>query len=110
MDKEIPALEANKTWRLTVLPPGKSTVGSKWVYKIKYHADGAIERFKARLVAKGYTQTVGVDYQETFAPVAKMVTVKTLLTIAAAKGWFVQQLGFLSLQAPSLRPHKRRSS
>lgn len=77
--KEIQALKANNTWTVTSLPPGHKTIGCKWVFKVKYNVDGSIERYKARLVAKGYTQTKGIDYTETFAPVVKMVIVRPLI-------------------------------
>ena len=92
MAAEIAALEANNTWTLASLLAGKRSIGCKWVYKIKYKADGSIERYKARLVAKGFTQKEGIDYFETFSPVAKMVSVKVVLTVAAIKGWFLSQL------------------
>jgi len=92
MSAEISALEANKTWVVCDLPPHKHPIGCKWVYKIKHMADGSIERYKARLVAKGYTQCEGLDYHDTFSPVAKMTTVKCFLALAAAKNWFLHQL------------------
>ena len=89
MAAEIAALEANNTWTLIALLVDKKSIGCKWVYKIKYKADGSIWRHKARLVAKGFTQKDGIDYFETFSPVAKMVSVKVLLAVAAIKGWFL---------------------
>ncbi|GKB82293.1 uncharacterized mitochondrial protein-like protein [Tanacetum coccineum] len=95
MNKEIQALEQNKTWTLTTLPQGKIPIGSKWVYKIKLQADGNIERYKARLVAQGFNQKEGIDYKETFAPVAKMVTVRTLIAVAIKEDC-IKDLGQLS--------------
>ncbi|GJS02148.1 retrovirus-related pol polyprotein from transposon TNT 1-94 [Tanacetum coccineum] len=92
MDSELEALEQNKTWTIEKLPPNKKALGCKWVYKIKYKSDGTIERFKARLVILGNHQVAGVDYSETFAPVAKMVTVRVFLAIAAAKQWELHQM------------------
>ena len=93
MAVEISALEANHTWTLTTLPPHKKTIGCKWVYKVKYKSNGTVERYKGRLVAKGFTQKEGLDYIETFSLVAKLVTIKCLLAVAAVQGWYLCQLG-----------------
>jgi len=84
MTTEIQALEANHTWIFQPLLLGKKPIDCKWVFKTKFRADGSIERHKARLVAKGYTQIEGMDYHDTFAPVAKLVTVRCILAVAAA--------------------------
>ncbi|CAN0910966.1 Retrovirus-related Pol polyprotein from transposon TNT 1-94 [Linum grandiflorum] len=89
---EIQALEANGTWKIVTLPPGKRTVDYKWIFTTKYNADGSVERYKARLVARGFTQSFGIDYQETFAPVAKLKTIRILLSIAANEDWPLHQM------------------
>ena len=92
MDKEIQALEKTHTWVLTPLPPSKRPIGCKWVYKVKLNPDGTLERYKARLVAKGYTQREGLDFLETFSPVAKTVSMRVLIALPSAKGWPLHQL------------------
>ena len=92
MDAKIKALEANNTWTITSLPPGKKPIGCKWVSRVKYKSDGLVERYKVRLVTKGFTQKEGLDYIDTFSLVAKMVSVKCVLVVATVKGWFLSQL------------------
>lgn len=74
------------------LPEGKKTMGCKWVFSIKYKVNGSIDRYKARLVAKGFTQTYGIDYTENFSLVAKLNTVRVLLSLAANLDWPLLQL------------------
>lgn len=90
--EKLQALQANGTWSLTSLPPSKHFVGCKLVYQIKNWANGFIECYQACLVVKGFTQQEGVDYLDTFSPVAKMVAVKTLLALPTIHGWILTQL------------------
>jgi reverse transcriptase-like protein len=81
MKEEYKSLMSNGTWELTQLPPNRSSIGCKWVFRTKRDAMGDIVRYKARLVAKGYSQVAGVDFNETFAPVAKFTTIRTIVAI-----------------------------
>ncbi|RVW75220.1 Retrovirus-related Pol polyprotein from transposon TNT 1-94 [Vitis vinifera] len=92
MKEELDALTKNHTWDLVTLPPGQSVVGCKWIFKIKTRSDGSVERYKARLVAKGFTQEYGIDYEETFAPVARISSVRALLVVAATRKWDLFQM------------------
>ncbi|KAJ0830242.1 putative RNA-directed DNA polymerase [Helianthus annuus] len=92
MNCEMEALNRNNTWVVVDLPKGRKPIGCKWVYKIKYKANGEIERYKARLVAKGFNQKEGVDFGETFSPVVKMVTVRVVLKLAVNNEWPLYQL------------------
>jgi len=86
MDEEMATLDANATWELVVLLEDKKAIECKWVYKVKHNVDGFVGKYKARLVAKGYAQTYGIDYEETYSPVAKMTTIRAIIAMAAVKG------------------------
>ncbi|CAI7874999.1 unnamed protein product [Closterium sp. NIES-54] len=92
MDAEFNSLIENGTWELVELPEGRRPISSKWVFKVKSGADGALERFKSHFVAKGFQQKEKVDFKEIFAPVVKPVTLRTVLACVAVKGWHVKQM------------------
>ena len=85
MKEELDALHQTGTWDLVDLPSGKYAIGCKWVYKIKTRSDGIVDRYKARLVARGFTQEYGIYYEETFAPMARLSFVGTLIVVSAAR-------------------------
>ncbi|XP_070668918.1 uncharacterized protein [Malus domestica] len=92
MEDEMAMIEKNSTWELVNRPSEKPMIGFKWVYKTKLNMDGTVQKNKARLVAKGYFQQPGVDFNETLAPVARLDTIRTLISLAAQKGWNLFQL------------------
>ena len=91
MDEEMDSLRKNDTWTLEKLPRGRNVVSSKWVFKSKTNPDGSLNRRKARLVARGFSQTAGVDYFETFAPVVRYESVRCALSLAAAHDMDIRQ-------------------
>ncbi|BBN69171.1 hypothetical protein Prudu_793S000200 [Prunus dulcis] len=95
MEAELEMIEKNNTWKLVDRPSNKPVIGVKWVYKVKLNLDGTVQKNKARLVAKGYSQKPGIDYNETFAPVARLDTIRTLIALAAQKEWNLFQLDFM---------------
>ncbi|RDY05098.1 hypothetical protein CR513_11093, partial [Mucuna pruriens] len=91
MKEEIKALEKNLTWDIVDRPKDKRVVGCTWIYTVKCKSDGTLEQYKARLVAKRYTQTYQIDYEETFSPIAKINTVRVIISLVAHFGWNLQQ-------------------
>ncbi|VVA23262.1 Hypothetical predicted protein, partial [Prunus dulcis] len=92
MSTEFNALISNGTWELVPSDSTQNLIGCKWVFRIKRHPDGTIDRYKARLVAKGFHQRPGVDFSETFSPVVKPTTIRVVLHLALSNGWPIRQL------------------
>ena len=92
MNLEMESMYSNSVWKLVDLPEGVKPIGCKWIYKRKRGVDGKVETFKARLVAKGFTQKEGVDYEETFSPVAMLKSIRILLSIAAYYDYEIWQM------------------
>jgi hypothetical protein len=87
MMEEYQSIMKNDVWEVVLRPEGKSVVTSKWIYKIKHVADGSIEKYKARFVARGFSQKEGEYYDETFSPVAKYTSIRSIISIASMMGW-----------------------
>lgn len=92
MQEEYDSLVANKTWDFVPLPQGKNLVSCKWLYKTKLNANNEVIKFKARVVARGFSQVKGLDYNETFALVAKMSTIKLVFSLASQMHWPIHQM------------------
>ena len=95
-DTEYDSLIASETWELVELPQDRKAIGCKWVFKVKYGSDGKMERFKGRLVAKGYAQRYRIDYEETFSPVVRFSSIRSLLAFAVQNEMLIHQMDVVS--------------
>ena len=91
VEREFQSMIKNKVYELVKLPPGRKAIGCRWVLRKKYDQHGNVKRYKARLTAKGYAQRQGIDYLETFAPVARQNSLRLVLSIAASNDWEIDQ-------------------
>ena len=82
----------NDVWEIVLRPKGKSVVTSRWLYKLKHATNGSVEKYKARFVVRGFSQVEGVDYDDTFAPVACYTSIRALISIVAEMGWKIHQM------------------
>eukprot|EP00253_Pinus_taeda_P025283 PITA_25283 len=92
MVEEYDSIVRNSAWEIVPRSEGKSVVGSRWIYKVKQAADGSVEKYKARFVARGFSQIEGIDYEETFAPVARYSSIRMILALSAQMGWHIHQM------------------
>lgn len=92
MDEEIKSIEKNDIWELATLLKGHKRISVKWVYKMKRNTKGEIERHKERLVAKSYSQKVGINYEEVFAPITRLEIIKLTISLVAQNKWKIHQL------------------
>ena len=92
MQVEIQSIEENNSWQLVSRPSHRKVIGVKWIFKVKFHSDGSLDKYKACLVAKGYAQKEGEDFDETFAPTARYSTIRIVLALASHFAWSIFQL------------------
>ena len=92
MTEEYQSIMKNDVWEIVPRSKRNSVVSSKWIFKIKHVVDSRIEKYKAIFVARGFSQKEEIDYEETFAPIARYTSVRVVLAIAASKGWKVHQM------------------
>jgi hypothetical protein len=92
MVEEYDSIVKNNAWDIVPRPVEKSVVGSRWIYKVKQVVDGSVEKYKARFVAWGFSQIEGIDYDETFAPVARYSSIRSILALSAQMGWRIHQM------------------
>ena len=111
INDEMDSIMSNHTWKLVDLPSGSKYIGCKWVFRRKYYTDGTLHTFKARLVAKGFRQKEGIDYFDTYAPVARITSIRILFALASIHDIYVHQMDVktvgtmgLGLTTPANRP------
>lgn len=92
MEEKIRMIEKNKTCKLVHKLEDKEVIGVKWVFKLKHNLDGTINKHKAKLMVMGYAQQYGIDYHETFSPIIRLNIIRTLIVLAAQKGWYCMNL------------------
>jgi hypothetical protein len=92
MVEEYDSIVKNSVWDIVPRPIDKSVVGSRWIYKVKQAADGSVEKYKARFVARGFSQIEGIDYGDTFAPIARYSSIRSILALSAQMGWCIHQM------------------
>jgi hypothetical protein len=92
MLEEYMSIIKNNVWDIVSRPKDKSMVSSKWIYKIKHVVDGSVEKFKEIFVAKGFTQKEGIDYEDTFSPIDRYTSIRTIIALAPILGWKLHQM------------------
>ena len=92
MVEEYDSIVRNSAWEIVPRPVGKSVLGSRWIYKVKQAADGSVEKYKEIFVARGFSQIEGIDYEKTFAPVARYSSIRTILALSVQMGWHIHQM------------------
>ena len=92
MVEEYDSIVRNSAWEIVPRPVDKSMVGSRWIYKVKQVVDGSVEKYKARFVARVFSQIEGIDYEETFAPVARYSSIRSILSLSTQMGWRIHQM------------------
>ena len=92
MVEEYDSILKNNAWEIDPRPVDKSMVGSRWIYKVKKAANGSVEKYKAKFLAWGFSQIEGIDYEETFAPITRYSSMRTILSLSAQMGWHIHQM------------------
>ena len=92
MIEQYQSILKNDVWDVVPKPEGKYIVTSKWIYKIKHAVDGSIEKYKERFVTRGFSKKEGIDYEETFAPIARYTSIRSVLSLAVVMKWKIHQM------------------